>query len=69
MGNQHQLSSFTPAPTATESLTKLDEIDRTLIFICPTGILNFLQLRIDQDQATRPEQGMHPPVIQPDVPV
>src|ERR1019366_6402397 len=69
MGSQHQLSSFTPAPTATESLTKLDEVDRTLIFICPAGILNFLQLGVDQNQAARPEQGMHPPVTQPDVPI
>ena len=69
MGGQYELSFLAAAPAAAESLANLDKIKWALIFIVPAGILNFLLVRIDQDQASGSEQWFHPSIVQTDVAV
>src|SRR6266436_10068081 len=69
MRDQHQLTRLTSAPAATETFAQLDKINRALILVCPTGILNMLELGVDEHQTARTKQRMHPAVIQPYIPI
>ena len=67
MRDQRQPSGIAAAPAAAETLTQFDKIDGALIFVCPAGIVDLLQLGVNENKGSRAEQGIHPPVIQPDV--
>jgi hypothetical protein len=69
MGNQYQLSLLASAPAAAESMANLDEVNWAFIFVVPSGVSNFLLVGVDQDQASRPQQWIHPSVVQTHVAV
>ena len=69
MGNQYQLPVLAAAPATAESLAKLDKIKWAIIFVFPPGVLNFLLVRVDENQAPGSQQGLHSSIIQADITV
>ena len=63
MRNDHELAILATAPAAAVSLANFDEVKRPLILVVPAGVLNFLAVGINQDQASGPEQWFHSSVV------
>jgi hypothetical protein len=67
MRDEYHFTALELAPAAPEFAVEFNEINRTLVFIGPTGILDLTEFGVYKNQASRPKQGAHSPVIHANV--